>query len=134
MDILHLESYRGSISLLVKDKVLTEAHKTPHQLAPYYSPSCSLGSSHIGLLTVKSKGKTDSCLRDFALAGPLVLEHSQISTWLILLFPSGLYTRSLLLSEGPPCCYSDAKLHLTLFEPVDCSPPSSSVHDISRQE
>ena len=42
---------------MVKDKVLTVAHKILHNLASYYSPSCSLGSSHTGLLLVLQKGR-----------------------------------------------------------------------------
>lgn len=62
-----------------KGQILTVAHKIPHHLAPFYSPSCSLCSSHTGLLTVTPKGQAYSCLRAFALAGSSVLEHSSLN-------------------------------------------------------
>ena len=34
--------------------------------------------------------------------------------------------------EGCSCCCLDAYLCLTLYNPVDCSPPGSSVHGISQ--
>lgn len=72
------EPSQGSISLRIKDRFLTVAHKIPHHLTPSYSPSCSLYCSHTGLLAVILKGRHIP-VSVFALAGPSVLEHSSLN-------------------------------------------------------
>ena len=41
-----------------------------------------------------------------------------------------VFSRQLLKRQGPQ--FYSAQLHLTLCDPIDCSPPGSSVHVISQ--
>lgn len=80
---------RAPISLWVKIQVLPTAHKALHDLPSHlivltvltssYSPPCSHGSCHIGLLKVPPNHQTGSCLRTFCTACSLGQEPSPCS-------------------------------------------------------
>lgn len=77
---------RTPISLWVKAQVLPTAHKALHDLPSHlpvltssFSPPCSLGSCHTGLLNVLPKQQTQACVRTFCAACFLGREPSPCS-------------------------------------------------------
>lgn len=99
--------------------------KTPHHLALCCSPSCSLCSSHSGLLTVTPKGQTHSCHRAFALAGPSVLAHCSPNFYLAHALISSGFSTHIPFSLSP-------SLSSCLKLPSQCSLYSSNLFPSSR--
>lgn len=69
-----------TLSLIVKDEVLTNDYKAPYNVAPAilltssYSPACSLDYSYTGLIAVCKANQAGTCLSAFAFAVSAALD------------------------------------------------------------
>ena len=83
--------------------------------------------------TIKGLHAQEPCRDPLALI-PSIARCSSIHLDSVLLLPLSSQAHSVLQRQLLPPCVLCVQLRPTLHDPMDCSPPGSSVHGIFRQE